>query len=429
MTADLERLATVLDGELRSGCADTLVEGGLDELLRRQARDEPPRSPLLRMVAALPAAGYRSLEVEERRSWLRRARATIAHEQGRAAQAAKPRAPAAAARPRKRAPAASEPPPPEGAAPVRKTPQRKAPRDPVPEGEAALEWPIARAGTRLGATNLKRLERLGLNTVGDALRHYPHRYHDFSVTVPIAALRVGEEQTVRGVVDRARPVRMGRGGRMQVCEAMISDETGARLRVVWFNQPWLASQLPEGTEIALSGAVKAYRGRPTIDNPAFEKLGGEQRETGRLVPVYPSTTGLAQRTLRTTIAGLLDRFAERLPETLPPELRERHPPARHRRGDAADPLPRQQGAARRGAAPYRLRRAARDPDRRRAAQAGVALARQRPRLRRARCDRRVPRDAAVRVDRRAARRPRRHARRPRAGAADVAAAAGRRRIG
>ncbi|MYB42988.1 MAG: ATP-dependent DNA helicase RecG [Chloroflexi bacterium] len=319
MTADLARLAAVLEGELRSGCADTLVEGGLDELLRLQARDEPPRSPLLRMVAALPAAGYRSLDAEGRRSWLRRARATIAQEQGRATNGAP-----AATRPRKRAPATSPPAPPEGATPRRKAAPRKPPPDPIPEGEAALEWPIARAGTRLGARNLDRLERLGLGTVGDALRHYPHRFHDFSVTVPIAALRVGEEQTVRGAVDRARPVRMGRGGRMQVCEATITDETGARLRVVWFNQPWLAQQLPPGTEIALSGTVKAYRGRPTIDNPAFEKLGGEQRETGRLVPVYPSTQGLAQRTLRTTIAGLLDRFAERLPETLPEELRAKH---------------------------------------------------------------------------------------------------------
>ncbi len=319
MTADLERLAAVLDGELRSGCADALVEGGLDELLRLQARDEPPRSPLLRMVAALPAAGYRSLGIEERRSWLRRARATIAHEQGRATNGAP-----AAARPRKRAATASPPAATGDAAPRRKPAPRKPPPDPIPAGEAALEWPIARAGTRLGAKNLDRLERLGLATVGDALRHYPHRFHDFSVTVPIAQLRIGEEQTVRGTVDRARPVRMGRGGRMQVCEATITDETGARLRVVWFNQPWLASQLPPGTEIALSGTVKAYRGRPTIDNPAFEKLGGEQRETGRLVPVYPSTTGLAQRTLRTTIAGLLDRFADRLPETLPEELRGKH---------------------------------------------------------------------------------------------------------
>ena len=317
MTADLERLGALLDGELRSGCGDTLVEGGLDELLRRQARDEPPRSPLLRMVAALPAEGYRSLDAEERAQWARRAKATIAHELG-AKLVAKPSQRASngsspAGRPRARKPAAPKP----KAAP---SPARSA----VPEGAAALDWPIARSGTRLGSANLKRLEKLGLQTIGDALRHYPYRYHDFSQTVPISALQIGEEQTVRGTVDRARALRMGRGGRMQVCEATISDEAGARLRVVWFNQPYLAKQLPAGTEIALSGTVKAYRGRPTIDNPAFEKLEGEQRHTGRLVPVYHSTQGLAQRTLRSTVAALVERYLERLPETLPTALRERH---------------------------------------------------------------------------------------------------------
>ncbi|MYE33163.1 MAG: hypothetical protein F4X80_11055, partial [Chloroflexi bacterium] len=74
MTADLKLLGAVLDRELDEGCADTIVDGGLDEMLRLQARDEPPGSPLLRMVGALPAAGYRSLGPEERRTWLRRAR-------------------------------------------------------------------------------------------------------------------------------------------------------------------------------------------------------------------------------------------------------------------------------------------------------------------------------------------------------------------
>ena len=307
MTADLERLAAVLEREFSSGCRDTLVEGGLDELLRLQARDEPPRSPVLRMVAALPAAGYRSLDAEGRRSWLRRARATIAHEQGRAAPPA--------ARPRKRSPAASE------GAPARRKPaqRRSPPAEPAPEGEAALEWPIARA-TRLGVKNLERLERLGLVTVGAALRHYPHRFHDFSETVPIAALRVGGEQTVRGVIESAKVRRYGRKG----TDATIRDDAGSRLDVTWFNQPWLAKQLPPGTEIAISGIVTAFRRRPTMTNPEHERIEGEARHTGRLVPVYPSTQGLAQRTLRTTIAGLLDRFADRLPETLPEELRAKH---------------------------------------------------------------------------------------------------------
>ena len=309
MTAELATLGSVIARELQAGCADTLVEGGLDELLRLQARNEPPSSPLLRMVAALPAEGYHSLDLQERRSWLRRARATIAHElgNGRAASAARPSPPARQSRPRK--PAARPKPAPPAA---------------IPEGAAALELPLRQAGTGLGNAQLTRVEKLGIATIGDALRHYPYRYHDFSKTVPIAALQVGAEQTIRGTVDRARAIRMGRGGRLQATEATISDEAGARIRVIWFNQPYLAKQLPAGTEIAIAGPVKAYRGRPTFDNPAFERVTEELRHTGRLVPVYHLTQGLPQRALREAIAGLVERFVDRVPEPLPAELRERH---------------------------------------------------------------------------------------------------------
>ena len=311
MTANLAMLGTVLERELEADCSDTLVEGGLDELLRLQARNEPPNSPLLRMVGALPAEGYRSLDAAERRAWLRRARATVAHALGggggRAAPA--PRQHAAArkpATPRRRAPSTPRP----AAAPV-------------PPGPEALELPIARAGTKLGRAHITRLEKLGITTIGDALRHYPYRHHDFSKTVPIAQLRIGREQTIRGTVDRVRAVRMGRGGRMQSTEATISDASGARIRVVWFNQPYLAKQLPAGTEIAVAGSVRAYRGRLTFDNPAYERITDELRHTGRLVPVYHLTQGLPQRALREAIATLLERFADRLPEPLPAELRAR----------------------------------------------------------------------------------------------------------
>ena len=299
MSADLARLAQVLDLERRGGCRDQAVQGGLDALLRLQARDEPARSPLMRMVMALPDAGYRSLGADERERWLRRAQATIA-------QAGAPR--------RTRARAAGAP-----AAPPR-TRAAARPRDAAPAGEAALELPIAQAGARLGKANLGRLRRIGIETAGDALQHWPHRHKDFTRTVPIAALRLGEEQTLRGAIESAREVRWGRKG----TEATVSDGTGARMRVIWFNQTYLARELRPGMEIALSGKVTAYRGRPTMANPDFEPLDGERRHTGRLVPVYPSTEGLAQRTLRTAIARVLDRFGDRLPETLPEDLRARH---------------------------------------------------------------------------------------------------------
>ena len=196
----------------------------------------------------------------------------------------------------------------------------------LPEGKAALDLPIAQAGTGLRAANLGRLEKLGITTIGDALRYYPYRHHDFSHTVPIAQIRPGVEQTVRGTVDRAREVRMGRGGRMRSTEATISDESGARIRIVWFNQPFIARQLPTGAEIAVSGTVRVHRGRPSFDNPEFERLDTAegQAHTGRIIPIYHLTKGLPQRTLRQLIAKLVERFAERLPETLPEALRERH---------------------------------------------------------------------------------------------------------
>ncbi|MEX2032372.1 MAG: hypothetical protein WEA81_05845, partial [Dehalococcoidia bacterium] len=80
MTADYPSLRRILEAELASGSHDTAVEGGLDALLAVQARDEHPHSPLLRMIGALPQAGYASLGAEERETWLRRARATVLRE-------------------------------------------------------------------------------------------------------------------------------------------------------------------------------------------------------------------------------------------------------------------------------------------------------------------------------------------------------------
>ena len=115
---------------------------------------------------------------------------------------------------------------------------------------------------------------------------------------------------------------------MRSTEVQISDAAGTSIRVIWFNQPYLARQLPTGAEIAISGTVRPYRGRPTFQNPEFELLGEGQRSgqthTGRLVPVYHLTEGVPQRTLRTLIASMIERFIDRLPEPLPAELRERH---------------------------------------------------------------------------------------------------------
>ncbi|MCC6235937.1 MAG: ATP-dependent DNA helicase RecG [Dehalococcoidia bacterium] len=369
MTADLSLLDGVLRRVLDDDCDDGGVEGGLDDLLRRQAFGEQPGSPLLRMFAHLPPEGFRALPVDDRRTWLRRALATIAaeHAKPRRPRPPQPRNGASEADPAPTSNGRPRPPrarsghvapgeAPTPAAPAVPTPaapravgsaSTRASADPGPSpdrpkaarkiapGAAGLDLELARAGTGLRAPTLERLARLGLETVGDALRHYPYRHHDFSITVPVAQLRVGVEQTVRGHVAKIREVRMGRGGRLRSTEATVVDEYGTPLRVIWFNQPFIVRSLPEGSEIALAGNVKAFRGHPTLENPEFERLDGRLplgaeggaatgAHTGRIVPVYRLTEGLPQRTLRALIAGLLERFGDRIPDPLPPEVRREH---------------------------------------------------------------------------------------------------------
>ena len=80
MSEKLDTLQQAFEQELESNSRDSSIVNGLDELLRIQAFDEQPGSPILRMIAALPAKGYQSLSKDERQFWLRRALATIRYE-------------------------------------------------------------------------------------------------------------------------------------------------------------------------------------------------------------------------------------------------------------------------------------------------------------------------------------------------------------
>ena len=346
MTADYPALRTVLTRELEMGARDAAVEGGLDALLRAQARDEPPGSALLRMAMALPPTGYASLGPDERETWLRRALATVRRElaleeeltppsakkgrastgSGRAAKKTESTPASSSASQRSRAQTKKAP---------ARTPSAKTSNSPTPSlpragtgssgkiapGSAGLDAPIEGAGTGLRGAALAKFEKIGVRTIEDALRHYPFRHVDFTRTVPISALRPGQEMTVRGTVDKSRVIPMGRGGRSMSSEVWITDGF-ARVSALFFNQSFMAKNFRAGEEVAFAGRVTLFRGKIGFSNPDWEKL--EADGSGRMIPVYHSTEGLAQRSLRGAIAKVLDRYVERLEDPLPEAMRKRH---------------------------------------------------------------------------------------------------------
>jgi ATP-dependent DNA helicase RecG len=172
----------------------------------------------------------------------------------------------------------------------------------------------------VGTRQAARLEKLGIHTVRDLLLHLPRRYEDTREVRPLAMLAPGPEvQTVRARVRRVTSRRTPYK-KMALVEATLDDGVTSA-SAVWFNQPFLVRQLPEGQELLLSGKVEWGRSGPVLRNPEFERVSEDQLHVGRLAPVYPETGGLTSRWLRERIEPLLP-LTELLGDALPEALRE-----------------------------------------------------------------------------------------------------------
>jgi ATP-dependent DNA helicase RecG len=184
-------------------------------------------------------------------------------------------------------------------------------------GEETTAWPRPRLFPRadalgrsvetlpgVGPAVKKKLERLGLATVGDLLEHRPFRYE-----LPVEELRIAElggddEVAIRGEV---LSVSKRRRGRLQMLTARVSDGS-ATISATWFNQPWLERQLQPGTAVRLRGR----QGRYGFDVRSFDI--GNGQATADYAPVYPASEELTPKKLRELVAAALPRS---VPDPLP----------------------------------------------------------------------------------------------------------------
>ena len=285
VTDTLEQFSKILALEESTGCKDTAVLGGLDTYLRNlQDRNGlPGASAVAQAISELPGGGYRVLPAAERRRWLTKARDAARRK----------------------------------AAPPTTKPKREKPQTNRRQG---LNTPIT-ALKGLSHTLDERFEKLGVRTVGDLLFYFPRRHNDFAALRRISELTPGEEETVKAQVWSAHETRLGR---RRGTEATVGDESGM-MRVIWFNQPYIAGQLRTNAQIVLSGRVVLRKGRPTFENPEWEPWDAREEltHTGRLVPVYALTGGLYGRTVRRLVRQALDSYLVGVPDALPASLRER----------------------------------------------------------------------------------------------------------
>ena len=165
----------------------------------------------------------------------------------------------------------------------------------------------------VGPKKVELLNKLGIFTLKDLITYYPRTYEDRSKPKFLYDCGDGEEVLVEVIAcSTVNNVRL-KGKTMQ--RLIIRDET-ASATVTWFNQPYLKDKFIIGQKYKIYGKVSKKLGKITFNSPMFDEE-EQNKNTGRIIPIYPLTFSLSQNALRKIIEEAIKKVYGKLEETLP----------------------------------------------------------------------------------------------------------------
>jgi ATP-dependent DNA helicase RecG len=174
----------------------------------------------------------------------------------------------------------------------------------------------------VGPRNIPRLKKLGIKTLRNLLWHFPARYEDYRDQTAIADIEPGQRVSIQGEVVKITN-RQIFPRHMIVTTAIVKDDSGA-INAVWFNQPYIANSLAEGTIVSMAGKVNLGKHGIHLSSPSYEKVALRENlaHTSGLIPTYPETNGISSKYLRLLIKPIISNL--QIVDHLPEEIRKRN---------------------------------------------------------------------------------------------------------
>lgn len=185
---------------------------------------------------------------------------------------------------------------------------------------------------RLTPPQVGALKRLGVTTIEQLVRHFPARYESAGASVRVSQLTPGSKVTLFGIVTGIKAKKLWKS-RRNASIGTFEDSSG-KVGLMWFNQPYIKSYIPDGSTVKLSGTVAGSAGKTYIANPEVELLppgavaeGLFESEADNTVTkpaifaVYPESRGITSLWFRHALErvfseGILDAIEEPLPHDI-----------------------------------------------------------------------------------------------------------------
>nr|WP_296157370.1 ATP-dependent DNA helicase RecG [uncultured Blautia sp.] len=172
----------------------------------------------------------------------------------------------------------------------------------------------------VGEKTEKLFQKIGVYDTEDLIRYYPRNYDTYETPANIADLNEGTVKSVSAAVCTGVYVSSGRG--KQIITTTVADSSG-KLSVIWFNMPYLRTQLKKGSSFVFRGKIIRKQNRLQMEHPEIFTPAAYEEILHSLQPVYSLTAGLSNKTITKMVQQLLGKFTMHS-EYLPQEIREHY---------------------------------------------------------------------------------------------------------
>ncbi|MCT2020830.1 ATP-dependent DNA helicase RecG [Kocuria marina] len=170
---------------------------------------------------------------------------------------------------------------------------------------------------------------LGITTVGQLLDHAPRRYIRRGKIQALTDLVAGERASFVARVESTSTRRMRSDPRRSLTDVTVSDDSGACLKITFFNAYSAQKDLPVGALALFTGKPEFYRGNLSmagadyalVDTP--ESVSRATSDTAELmpIPVYPESGKLTTPRIGKVVQQLLlTADLDAIQDPLPPDV-------------------------------------------------------------------------------------------------------------
>ena len=186
---------------------------------------------------------------------------------------------------------------------------------------------------RLNDTQKKGLKKLGLLTAFDLLYYFPKRTISTGETRSITSLEAGDNPILYGTLEKLKTGKTYRS-KKSMATGELHGQSG-KIKLIWFNQPYIAKMFQNGTYVKLQGKVSENSGKLSIVNPDFEALDtivdespeslfGASGEDVFFINVYRETRGITSKWISYSIKKLIAKNIHgNISDPIPDSIRER----------------------------------------------------------------------------------------------------------